>query len=87
MVVALKLHSNYFYILVTKLHELYMYMISYTVNCICCNSYNLSNSTHIRRNSLSCNNLQIVIAIEKPSYKISCKSPHFFIANIHEFLH
>jgi hypothetical protein len=49
--VALELHNNYFYIVVIKLH---MYAISHTMRCICCNSYNLSNITHVHRNILSC---------------------------------
>ncbi len=76
--VALKLHTSYSYIIVTNLHELHMYMVSYMVSCIPCNSCDLSNSTHVHRNMLSCNELQMVIVTQKPNCKVSFKSPHFF---------
>jgi len=74
--VALELHNSCFYIVVIKLH---MYAISHTMRCIYCNSYNFSDSTHVHRNTLSCNELQMVIATQKPSCKTSWKSPQFFI--------
>jgi len=42
--IALELHNNYSYIVVIKLHMLYMYMVSHTVSCIHCNSWDLSNT-------------------------------------------
>jgi len=72
--VALKLHSSS-YIIVTKLHELHMYMVLYMMSC---NSCDLSNSTHVHKNMLSRNELQMVIVIQKPNCKVSFKSPHFF---------
>jgi hypothetical protein len=77
--VALKLHSSCSYMIVTKLHELHMYMVSYMVSCIRCNSCNLSNSTHAHRNMLNHNELQMIIVTQKPNYKVSFKSPHFLI--------
>lgn len=54
-----------------------MYTISHIVTCICCNSCNLFNITQTHRNTLSCNDLQMVITIQKPNFKANCKSPHF----------
>ncbi len=56
-----------------------MYTISHMVNCIHCNSCNLFDNTQSYRNTLSCNELQMVIATQNPSCKVSCKSPYFFI--------
>jgi hypothetical protein len=39
----------------------------------------LFSNTHICKNVLSCNELQMVIAIQKPSYKISYKLPYILI--------
>ncbi len=75
--VALKLHSSSSYIIVVELHKLHMYMVSYMVSCIPCNSCNLSNSTHTHKNMLTCNELQMIIATQKPNCKASFKSPHF----------
>ncbi len=44
-----------------------------------CNSCNLFDSTHTCKNTLNCNDLQMVIATLKPSYKADYKLPHFFI--------
>jgi hypothetical protein len=77
--VALKLHSSCSYIIVVELHKLHMYMVSYMVSCIPCNSCNLPNSTHAHRNMLSCNELQMVIITQKPNCKAGFKSPHFII--------
>jgi len=55
--VASKLHNSCSYIVVTKLHNLHMYMVSHMVSCIHCNSCNLSNSTHVLKNMPSCNEL------------------------------
>jgi hypothetical protein len=74
--VAIESHNSCSYIIVIELH---MYTISHIVNCICWNSCNLSNNMHAHRNTLSCNELQMVIAIQKPSCKVTCKLPHFFI--------
>jgi hypothetical protein len=74
--VALKLYCSCSYIIVIKLH---MYTISHIVSYIHCNSYNLSNNTHPYRNTLSYNELQMVIVTKKPSCKASCKSTHFLI--------
>jgi hypothetical protein len=79
MVVALELHNSYFYIIVIELHELHMYTISHMVSCIPCNSFDLSDSIHARRNALNCNEMQMVIAIQKPNCKVSSKSPLFLI--------
>ncbi len=57
--VALELHISYSCKVVIKLDELHMYTISHLVSCIHCNSCNLSNNIHIRRNTLNCNELQI----------------------------
>jgi hypothetical protein len=75
--VALELHNNCSYIVVNKLHKLHMYTISHMVNCIHCNSCNLSDNIQSYRNTLNCNELQIIIAIKKPSCKANCKSPFF----------
>ncbi len=56
-----------------------MYMISHTVTCICCNSCNFSNNIHAHRNTLRCNELQMVITSQKPNCKANCKLAHFFI--------
>jgi hypothetical protein len=79
MLVALELHNNYSYIVVIELHELHMYIFSHMVSCILCNSFDLSNNIHAHRNVLNCNEMQMVIATQKPSCKFSCKLPHFFI--------
>jgi hypothetical protein len=52
--VALKLHNSCSYIVVIKLLELHIYIVSYIVSYICYNACDLSNSTHTRRNMLSC---------------------------------
>ncbi len=49
------------------------------MSCIYYNSCNLSNNTHNHRNMLSCDELQMVIATQKPNRKASCKLPHYFI--------
>jgi hypothetical protein len=59
--VALELHNSCSYIAITKLHKLHMYMVSHMVSYIYCNSCNLTNSTHICRNPLSCNEVQMVL--------------------------
>jgi hypothetical protein len=56
-----------------------MYKVSHMVSCICCNSCNLFDSIHAYTNALNCNELQMVIATQKPNYNASCKSPHFLI--------
>ncbi len=43
---ALELHNSCSYVIVFKLHELHTYMVSYTVNCVCCNSCNFLGNTH-----------------------------------------
>jgi hypothetical protein len=63
--VVVKLHNSYFYIVVIKLHKLHMYIISHMVSCIHWNSYNLSNNIHTHKTMLSCNELHMVIAIQK----------------------
>jgi hypothetical protein len=77
--VTLELHNNCFYIIVSELHKLYIYMVSHMVNYICCISCNLCDSTDIHWNMLSCNELQTVMTIQKPSCKASCKSLRSFI--------
>ncbi len=62
--VALELHNNFSYIIVTELHKLHMYMVSHAKNCIYCNSFDLLNNTHVHRNTLNCNELQIIIVIQ-----------------------
>jgi hypothetical protein len=57
--VALELHNSCSHIIVSKLHKLHMYTISHMVNCIHCNSCNLSDNTQSYRNTLSCNELQM----------------------------
>jgi hypothetical protein len=79
MLVALKLHNNYSYIVVIELHDLHMYTFSQMVSCILCNSFHLSNNIHICRNVLNCDEMQMIIATQKPNCKVSCKSPHFLI--------
>jgi hypothetical protein len=79
MLVVLKLHNNYSYTVVIELHDLHMFIFSHMVSCILCNSFDLSNNIHIRRNALNCDEIQMVIATQKPSCKITCKSPHFLI--------
>jgi hypothetical protein len=74
---ALKLHNSCSYIVVIKLHELHMYIVSHTVSCIYYNSCNLSNSIHTYKNMQSCNEWQMVIVTQKPSCKVNCKSPYF----------
>jgi hypothetical protein len=75
--VTIKLHNSYSYIIVIELHKLHMYTVSHMASCIHYNSCNLSDNTHIHKNMLSCNELQMVIATQKPSCKASCKSFHF----------
>jgi len=79
--VTLELHSSCSYIIGIELHELHMYTISCTMNCIHCNSCDLSDNTRVYRNMLSCNELQMLVATEKSSYKANCKSPYFFIVS------
>jgi hypothetical protein len=67
---------------VIKLNELHMYIVSHMMNYIHYNSYDLSNNTHIHKNTLSYKELQMVIAIQKTNYKASYKSFHFFIVFI-----
>jgi hypothetical protein len=43
--VALELHNSCSYIVVIKLHELHMYTVSHIMNWICCNLYDLFNSS------------------------------------------
>jgi hypothetical protein len=62
--VALDLHNNFSYIIVIELHELHMYMVSHAKSCIYCNSSDILDSTHARRNTLSCNELQIINVIQ-----------------------
>jgi len=77
--VANKLHCNCLYIIVIELHELHMYKVLHTMNYIRCNSCDLFDNIHTCRNTLSWDELQMVIAIQKPNCKTRCKSPHFFI--------
>jgi hypothetical protein len=63
-----------------------MYKVSHMVSCIHYNSCNLFNSTHAHTNTLNCNELQMVIATQKPNYNASCKSPHFFIMALSTYL-
>jgi len=51
--VALELHNSCFYIVVIELHKLHMYMVSYAMGCIHCNSCNLFNSIHAYKNIMS----------------------------------
>lgn len=39
-------YNSYNDIVATQLHKLFMYMISYTMNCVCYNSFNLFDNTH-----------------------------------------
>jgi hypothetical protein len=64
---------------VIKLNELHMYMVSHMMNYIHYNSYDLSNSIHTHKNILNYNELQMVIAIQKTNCNASYKSLHFFI--------
>jgi hypothetical protein len=64
------------YVIATLLHELHMYMISYTTNCVCYNSFNLFNNTHIIEICLSC---KWPIQLKNLSCKISCKTPYLII--------
>ncbi len=79
MILALELRNIYSYTLVIELQELHMYTISHMVNCIPCNSFDLFNNIHTHKNVLNCNEMQMVIATQKPICKVSYKSPHFFI--------
>jgi hypothetical protein len=79
MVVALQLHNICSYIVVIELHELHMYTVSHMVSCILSNSFELFDNIHAHRNVLNCNEMQMVIATQKPNCKVSCKSSHFFI--------
>ncbi len=63
------MHISCSYIVVIESHELHVYTISHTVSCILCNSCDLSNSTHTYKNTLSCNELQMVIATQNPNCK------------------
>jgi hypothetical protein len=89
--VALKLHDSCFYIVVTKLHELHMYIVSHTMSCIRYSSCNLSNNTHTHRKYVELqwivNELQMVIVAQKPSCKASCKSIHFLIVQFDDNKH
>jgi hypothetical protein len=76
--VALELHNNCSYILVIEMQKLHMYTISPMMNYIYCNPCNLFDNIHAHKNTSSCNELQMVIVIQKPS----CKSPHFLIAKL-----
>jgi hypothetical protein len=67
---------------VIKLNELHMYIVSHMVNYIHYNLYDLSNNTQIHKNTLNYNELQMVIAIQKTNCKASYKSLHFFIVFI-----
>jgi len=73
--IALELHISCSYIVITESHELHMYTVSHMVSCILCNSCDLSDSIHTYKNTLSCNELQMVIATQNPNCKASCKSP------------
>jgi hypothetical protein len=60
--ITLELHNSCFYIVIIELHELYMYTVLHITNYICYNSYNLSNNnSHVYKNILSYNELQMVI--------------------------
>ncbi len=52
--VALELHIGYSYIVLTKLQELHMYMVSHTMSC---NSCKLFDSTHVCKNMMNYNEL------------------------------
>ncbi len=68
------MHNSYSYIFVIELHELHMYTISHIVGYIHYNSCNLFDSTHTCKNTLNCNELQMVVAM-------SCKWSLQWIAN------
>jgi hypothetical protein len=74
--IPLKLHNSHFYIVVITLHKLHRYKVSHMVNCMCYKSCNLFDSTHACRKYVE---LQMVVTIQIPNYKASCKSSHFFI--------
>jgi hypothetical protein len=78
---ALELYNSCSCIVGIELHELHMYTISHTMSCIHCNSCDLSNGTHVYKNMLNCNELQMVIVTQKSNYKANCKSLHFFIVS------
>jgi hypothetical protein len=77
---ALELHNSCSYIIVIKLQKLHTYTISSMMNYIYCNSCSLFDNIHAHKNTSSCNELQMVIATQKPS----CKSPHFFTVEINK---
>jgi hypothetical protein len=85
-IVVNELHNSCFYIIVNELHKLHMYIVSHIVNCIYCNLCDLFDNTHTHKNMLSCNELQMVIATQKPSCKTSYISPHFLKVASHDLI-
>jgi hypothetical protein len=81
---ALELHNSWSYIIIIKLHKLDVCIVSHMVSCIHYNSYDLFDNTHTRRNTLSCNELQMVIATQKLNCKANYQSPHFLIVPIYK---
>jgi hypothetical protein len=79
--VALELHNSCSYIVVIKLHELHMYIVSHTMSCIRYSLCILSNSIHTGRKYVELqwivNELLMVIATQKPSCKVNCKITSF----------
>jgi hypothetical protein len=43
----MELHNSCSYIIAIELHKLHMYTIPHMVNCVCYNSFNLTNNTHV----------------------------------------
>jgi hypothetical protein len=76
--VVIELHNNCSYIVVIELQKLHTYTISSMMNFIYCNPCNLFDNSHAHKNTSSYNELQMVIAIQKPR----CKSPHFLIVEL-----
>jgi hypothetical protein len=77
--VALELHNSRFYIVVIELNKLHMYMVSYTMGYIHCNSCNLFNSIRTYKILWVANELQMVITTKKPSCKVTWKSFFFIV--------
>ncbi len=74
--IALKLHINCSYVFINWVAwVVYVYNFTYDAT----NSCDLFDNIHVHRNMLNCNELQMLIAAQKPNCTVSCKSPHFFI--------
>jgi hypothetical protein len=63
--IALKLRNSCSYIVLTKLFELQMYVVSNIMSYMRWNSCDLFNNIHTHRNRLSYNELQMVITTQK----------------------